>query len=75
MAAASTHFTAKVGEEKFEAQVTSGVTTRAENLSEPANTDDIEVIFLESTVTTKEQALLLLEAVRQQIHDSDWLPA
>ena len=75
MAAASTHFTAKIGEEKFDSQVTSGVTTRALNLSEPDNSDDIEVIFLESTVLTKEQALLALEAVRQQILDLDWLPA
>ena len=72
MAAAATQFTAKIGEETFDANVATGVVTRVLNLSEPDNTDDIEVIFLESTVLTKGQALELLERVKISIIDGDW---
>lgn len=72
MAAASTQFTGVISDEKFELAVTAGVTTRVLNLSEPDDSGDIEVIYLESTVLTKEQALLALEAVRQNILDNVW---
>lgn len=72
MALASTHFTAKIGEETFGADVATAVVTRVLNLSEPDNGDDIEVIFLESTVLTKGQALELLDRVKISILDGAW---
>ena len=72
MAAPASQFTIKIGEEKFDADVASNVTTRALNLSEPANGDDCEIIFLESTVTEKWQALELIDRIRQQVNDGDW---
>lgn len=72
MAAAATQLTIKIGEEFFAADVATAVVTRVLNLSEPDNTDDCEVIFLESTVLTKEEALLLVDAIRQNIQEGDW---
>ena len=72
MAAASTQFTIDIGQVFHAAAETDGVTTRALNLSEPDNSGDCEVIFLESTVLTKEQALLLVDAVRQNIQEGIW---
>ena len=72
MAAAATQLTAAIGEEHFDADVATAVVTRSLNLSEPDNTDDIEIIFLESTVLTKEQALLLVDVIRQNIQEGDW---
>lgn len=72
MAAPATQFTIKIGEEFFVADVATAVVTRALNLSEPDNTDDCEIIFLESTVLTKEQALLLVDVIRNNIQEGDW---
>ena len=68
----ATQITLKIGEEHFDADVATAVVTRDINLSEPDNTDDIEVIFLESTVLTKEQALLLLATATTLVQEGDW---
>ena len=77
MALASTQLTAKIGDSHFDdasgaIETSTGVTTRPLNQSEPSNGDDCEVIFLESTVLTKENAIRLLQAMMLNIQQNDW---